>query len=69
MRKTNRSVAEKVQALRKDIARECGARSVAAGALLGPLMLWLTKREERRLERGVTYEPEMFVERRNWVKA
>lgn len=69
MKQTNESVAEKVRALRQDIARECGSRSVAAAALLGPLMLWLTKREEKRLERGVTYEPEMFVERRNWVKA
>jgi len=69
MKKTNESVAEKARALRKDIARECGSRSTAAAALLGPLMLWLTKREEKRLERGVTYEPETFVERRNWVEA
>ena len=24
-------------------------------------------REDKRLARGVTYEPEMFVERRNWT--
>ena len=26
------------------------------------------KREDRRLAQGVTYEPQTFVERHNWVK-
>lgn len=30
-------------------------------------MLWTTRREERLLARGA-YEPETFVERRNWGK-
>jgi radical SAM superfamily enzyme YgiQ (UPF0313 family) len=69
MRKTNQAVAQQVRELRQDIRRECGSWSTAAGALLGPLMLWLTRREEKRLERGITYEPETFIERRNWVEA
>lgn len=69
MKKTNESVAERVHALRKDISKECGSLSTAAAAFLGPLMLWLTKREEKRLEQGITYEPETFIERRNWVEA
>jgi len=69
MKKTNVTVSERVHALRKDIERECGSWSAAAGAMLGPIMLWLTKREERRLAAGVTYEPETFIERRNWVEA
>ncbi|MBI5281563.1 MAG: radical SAM protein [Candidatus Solibacter usitatus] len=69
MKETNAAVSEKARELRKEIAEECGSFSTAAAALFGPLMLWLTRREERRLERGVTYEPETFIERRNWVEA
>jgi hypothetical protein len=32
-------------------------------------MLWFTKREEKRLEKGVAYEPQTFIERRNWAEA
>jgi radical SAM superfamily enzyme YgiQ (UPF0313 family) len=68
--KTNHAAVEKVAALRKDIARECGAlRSRMASWSLGPLMLWTTWREQRRLDEGVTYEPETFVERANWGEA
>ena len=69
LRKTNDAVAERIHSLRKDIRTECGTLPSAAATLLGPLMLWLTKREERRLENGVTYEPETFIERKNWVEA
>jgi uncharacterized Tic20 family protein len=37
--------------------------------LLGPVLLWTTRREERRLARGKTYEPAMILERSNWVEA
>lgn len=66
---TNSTVAAHIHTLRKEIRKECGAFSSAAGTLLGPIMLWLTRREEKRLDRGVTYEPETFIERRNWVSA
>jgi len=69
MKKTNEEVSTRVHELRKEIQRECGSLSTAAGTLLGPAMLWLTKREQRRLEAGITYEPETFIERRNWVEA
>jgi hypothetical protein len=69
LKKTNEAVAERVHTLRKEINKECGSLSTAAAAFLGPLMLWLTKREERRLQQGITYEPETFIERRNWVEA
>jgi hypothetical protein len=35
--------------------------------VVGPVLLWTSKREDRRLANGVTYEPETFVERRNWI--
>jgi radical SAM superfamily enzyme YgiQ (UPF0313 family) len=67
MRVTNDSVAEKIAGLRHEIRSECGTvRSASFASIFGPVMLWLTRREERRLAKGVTYEPETFVERRNW---
>ncbi len=30
-------------------------------------MFWTSKREDKRLANGVTYEPQTFVERRNWI--
>jgi radical SAM superfamily enzyme YgiQ (UPF0313 family) len=63
----NSEVAGRIETLRKDIRRECGSLSAWWTAnILGPLMLWTTRREQRRLDQGVTYEPETFVERANW---
>ncbi len=69
MRQKNAEVAQRVHELREEIRRECGALAAAVGAALGPLLLWLTKREERKLEKGVAYEPQTFIERRNWAEA
>ena len=35
--------------------------------VVGPVLLWTSKREDKRLANGVTYEPQTFVERRNWI--
>jgi radical SAM superfamily enzyme YgiQ (UPF0313 family) len=67
LRDTNAAVSEQVKALRLEIQREFGAVSRLAASFLGPLLLWTTGREERRLAEGVTYEPPTFVERRNWA--
>ena len=45
------------------------SRSRSTRAFLGPLLLWASKREDKRLARGQTYEPPTIVERRNWVEA
>jgi hypothetical protein len=34
--------------------------------LLGPVLWWSARREERRLQSGATYEPQTIIERRNW---
>jgi hypothetical protein len=31
------------------------------------VLLWSTRREERRLAEGATYEPRTIIERRNWT--
>lgn len=68
IRLSNDTVADKVRELRLEVRRECGGMgSFTASWLFGPMMLWLTRREERKLAKGVTYEPRTFVERKNWA--
>jgi len=66
LRSSNESVSRMVRDLRTDIVHECGGMSSRlASAVVGPLALWAAKLEELRLEKGVTYEPPMIVERWN----
>lgn len=67
LRHSNAAVSQQVRALRKDLAREFGALSGMAARLLGPALLWTSKREEKRLAEGWTYEPRTVIERRNWA--
>ncbi len=66
LRHTNQAISEQIAVLRKEIARECGTASALSGWLAGPIFWWTARREERRLARGVTYEPRTIIERRNW---
>jgi radical SAM superfamily enzyme YgiQ (UPF0313 family) len=68
-RKVNREVSAQIHELRRQIAQEFGTISRLAANLIGPVLLWTTRREERRVAAGKTYEPPTFVERRNWVPA
>jgi hypothetical protein len=38
-------------------------------SVLGPVFLWTTRREDKRLAQGKTYEPPTILERSNWVEA
>jgi radical SAM superfamily enzyme YgiQ (UPF0313 family) len=67
LKKSNPPVSAQIRALRRELGREFGLVSRLSGWLLGPVLLWTTKREERRLARGVTYEPEPILERHNWT--
>ncbi|HXE73662.1 MAG TPA: cobalamin-dependent protein [Candidatus Nitrosotenuis sp.] len=64
---TGRRVAAQLARLRGEVAREFGWMSRWTGPLLGPFILWSLAREARRLERGLTFEPPTFVERKNWA--
>ena len=68
-RKVNRDVSEQIRVLRAEFKQESGVISRAIPAILGPVLLWTTQREERRLALGKTYEPPTILERRNWVGA
>ncbi len=66
LRKTNKAVSLQIRNLRKEIHREFGLVSRVAAAVAGPILLWSSKREAKRLAAGFTYEPPTFRERRNW---
>ena len=68
-RKVDGKVSEQIRSVRKEFRREAGVISKMMPAVLGPVLLWTTRREEKRLARGKTYEPPTILERRNWVQA
>jgi radical SAM superfamily enzyme YgiQ (UPF0313 family) len=68
-RQVNRRGSEQIRALREEFKQESGFLSRMMPAVLGPVFLWTTRREERRLARGKTYEPPTIIERANWVNA
>ena len=68
-KKVNGSVSEQIHKLRREVEKEFPVVARLTAALLGPILLWSTRREEKRLAAGRTYEPPTFVERRNWSSA
>ena len=68
-RKVDGKVSDEIRAVREEFKRESGVISRMMPAVLGPVLLWTTRREEKRLARGKTYEPPTILERRNWVEA
>jgi hypothetical protein len=67
LRTANPEVSEKIRALRREVGQEFGLMSRVATLVVGPLLLWSSRREGRRLAQGHTYEPQTIVERRNWA--
>ncbi len=67
LRKTNSAVSGRIRELRREIEHEFGLATRSLRMVAGPLLLWSSKREDRRLAAGKTYEPPTFVERRNWA--
>ena len=67
LRRTNAAVSEKIRTLRQEVGHEFGLISRVVSRALGPVLLWSTRREERLLAGGHTYEPRTIIERRNWT--
>jgi radical SAM superfamily enzyme YgiQ (UPF0313 family) len=63
----NAAVAGKVRRLRFQVEDEFGLGSRLWAHLIGPLLLWSSKREDKRLARGITYEPPTCFTCRNWA--
>jgi radical SAM superfamily enzyme YgiQ (UPF0313 family) len=68
-KKVNRTVSDRIHKLRREVEKEFPVVARLTAASLGPILLWSTRREEKRLAAGQTYEPPTFIERRNWVTA
>jgi radical SAM superfamily enzyme YgiQ (UPF0313 family) len=68
-RQVNESVSEEIKALRREVEKEFGGVASVAARVGGPFLWWTARREEKRLAAGKTYEPPMFLERRNWVSS
>jgi radical SAM superfamily enzyme YgiQ (UPF0313 family) len=68
-KKIDREVSGRIRALRHEFNAESGFFARRMPALLGPMLLWTARREEKRLVRGKTCEPPTILERRNWVEA
>jgi radical SAM superfamily enzyme YgiQ (UPF0313 family) len=66
-RKVNGGVSDKIHRLRREVEKEFPFIARLTAASLGPILLWSTRREERRLASGRTYEPPTLIERRNWI--
>ena len=69
LRKTNSAITRQVRDLRKSLFNEFGFSARLASALVGPMLWFTSRREEKRLAKGWTYEPKTFLERRNWEGA
>jgi radical SAM superfamily enzyme YgiQ (UPF0313 family) len=65
-KRTNETVSREIHALRQEIGGEFGVIHRVIGGILGPILLWASRREQKRLEEGKTYEPRTFIEYRNW---
>jgi radical SAM superfamily enzyme YgiQ (UPF0313 family) len=67
LKKTNAAVSVRIRELRREIEHEFGTATRLVRAVTGPILLWSSKREDRLLARGKTYEPKTFIDRRNWA--
>ena len=68
LKHANQSISLQIRTLRKEVEKEFGLATLSTRAFLGPVLLWASKREDRRLAKGQTYEPPTIVERTNWVE-
>jgi len=67
LQKTNAAVSARIRELRRQVEQEFGVATRLVRTVIGPVLLWMSKREDRLLARGKTYEPPTFVDRRNWL--
>ena len=67
-RKVDEQASQQIRTVREEFKHESGFISRMMPGVLGPVLLWTTRREEKRLAQGRTYEPPTILERRNWVE-
>ena len=69
LRPTNPSVSGRIRALREETEREFGMATAALNRVLGPVLLWASRHEQRGHPGGRRREPRTFVERRGPLQA
>jgi radical SAM superfamily enzyme YgiQ (UPF0313 family) len=67
--KINREVGDEIRSLRREVEKEFPVMGRVTRAFLGPILLWTSRREEKRLAAGCTYEPPTILQRTNWASA
>lgn len=67
LNKANLNVALQIRELRKEMEQEFGFIAIAASRILGPLLWWTSRREDKRLHAGHHYEPGTIIGRRHWL--
>ena len=67
--KVNGEVGQEIRRLRREIEREFPVASRITRSVLGPILLVSSRREEKRLAAGCTYEPPTILQRTNWASA
>jgi hypothetical protein len=65
LKQSNPQVAARICRLRREIENAFGLPTRLLRMTLGPILVWTSQREDRRMANGVTYEPETFVKRHN----
>ena len=58
-------MSRQIRDLRHEINREFGMVSRLMTGILGPVLLWTGRREQRQLAKGKVYEPRTFIEHRS----
>jgi radical SAM superfamily enzyme YgiQ (UPF0313 family) len=66
LKPTNPTVSRQIGVLRREIGIEFGLVNRVVAGILGPVLLLTSRREQKQLAAGKTYEPRTFTERRNW---
>jgi hypothetical protein len=64
LRRSNPEISGRIRALRVEAERELGLVAAAINRVLGPPLLWASRREGRVYPSGRAREPRTFVERR-----
>jgi hypothetical protein len=66
-RRVNEGLSAQMRSLRREIQKEFPLAARVTAAALGPILLWTSRREGKRLAAGITYEPPTIIQRTNWV--
>jgi hypothetical protein len=68
LRRSNPEISARMRALRLEIESAFGLSTRLMRMVVGPVLFMTSMREDRRLAKGLTFEPPSFVERSHWIE-